>query len=122
MRRSDCRPMRCARIIAALILSSFLNPPLAWAQATGQINGSVTDSSGALLPGVTVTVTQTVARWPLSTVRRSQPAATEPRARLMDLHLRANHAATVVTVDREDPALGPVLVVGVLDEDLDGLG
>jgi hypothetical protein len=30
-----------------------------WAQGTGQINGTVTDESGAVLPGVTVTVTQT---------------------------------------------------------------
>ena len=31
----------------------------AWAQATAQLNGRVTDESGAVLPGVTVTVTQT---------------------------------------------------------------
>ncbi len=32
---------------------------LAWAQATAQLNGRVADESGAVLPGVTVTVTQT---------------------------------------------------------------
>jgi len=32
---------------------------LAWAQATAQLNGRVTDQSGAVLPGVTVTATQT---------------------------------------------------------------
>jgi len=31
----------------------------AWAQATAQLNGRVTDESGAVLPGVTVTATQT---------------------------------------------------------------
>src|SRR5436190_22870454 len=31
----------------------------AWAQATAQISGTVKDESGAVLPGVTVTVTQT---------------------------------------------------------------
>src|SRR6476469_3226666 len=31
----------------------------AWAQATAQMNGTVRDESGAVLPGVTVTVTQT---------------------------------------------------------------
>src|ERR1041385_4326959 len=31
----------------------------AWAQATAQINGSVADSSGAVLPGVTVVAIQT---------------------------------------------------------------
>ena len=31
----------------------------AWAQATAQINGTVADSSGAVLPGVTVIAIQT---------------------------------------------------------------
>src|SRR4030095_7036188 len=31
----------------------------AWAQGTAQITGTVKDASGAVLPGVTVTVTQT---------------------------------------------------------------
>ena len=30
-----------------------------WAQATAQINGSVKDQSGAVLPGVEITATQT---------------------------------------------------------------
>ena len=32
---------------------------LAWAQATAELAGRVTDESGAVLPGVSVTVTQT---------------------------------------------------------------
>ena len=51
--------MTCARIIAAIFLTSLLTPVWAHAQATGQINGSVADSSGALLPGVTVEATNT---------------------------------------------------------------
>ena len=43
--------------IAALIL--LLTASIAWAQATAQLNGRVTDESGAVLPGVSVTVTQT---------------------------------------------------------------
>ena len=31
----------------------------AWAQATAELNGRVTDQSGAVLPGVSITVTQT---------------------------------------------------------------
>jgi uncharacterized membrane protein len=41
---------------AALILVAV---GAAWAQATAQLNGRVTDSSAAVLPGVTVTATQT---------------------------------------------------------------
>jgi len=37
----------------------LLTSAAAWAQATAQLNGRVTDESGAVLPGVTVTVTQT---------------------------------------------------------------
>ncbi|HEX7281005.1 MAG TPA: carboxypeptidase regulatory-like domain-containing protein, partial [Vicinamibacterales bacterium] len=52
--------MTCARIlIAAIIVANLLMPSSAYAQATGQINGAVTDSSGALLPGVTVEATNT---------------------------------------------------------------
>ena len=47
----DCR-------LLALILLLAAGP--AWAQlATAELNGRVTDSSGAVLPGVTVTATQT---------------------------------------------------------------
>src|SRR5262245_60953191 len=41
------------------ILISVLNCGLVWAQATAQINGTVKDQSGAVLPGVEITVTQT---------------------------------------------------------------
>ena len=51
--------MKCARIIAAVIFTSLLTPGWALAQATGQINGAVTDSSGAFLPGVTIEATNT---------------------------------------------------------------
>ena len=43
--------------IAALTL--LLTASVAWAQATAQLNGRVTDESGAVLPGVSVTATQT---------------------------------------------------------------
>ena len=47
-------------IAASIGLLAFLfgSAPV-WAQATAQINGTVRDQSGAVLPGVEVTVTQT---------------------------------------------------------------
>src|ERR1700756_727004 len=45
-------------ICTTLIISIFASG-LAWGQATAQISGTVKDSSGAVLPGVEVTVTQT---------------------------------------------------------------
>jgi hypothetical protein len=47
------------RVIAAGLLLSMLLSANAAAQATAQISGSVRDQSGAVLPGVTVTATQT---------------------------------------------------------------
>src|SRR3989442_2727751 len=45
--------------LCAGLLVSLLTCGNAWAQATAQISGSVQDSSGAVLPGVEVTATQT---------------------------------------------------------------
>jgi hypothetical protein len=50
------------------LLFLLLTCSAAWAQSTAQINGSVKDQSGAVLPGVEVTVTQTD-----TGVKRSMP-------------------------------------------------
>src|SRR5436190_4556113 len=50
------------RLLAAVfitLLLSVLTCPSGWAQATAQISGTVRDQSGAVLPGVEVTATQT---------------------------------------------------------------
>src|SRR5262245_4920616 len=44
---------------AAVALALLLGGTAAWAQATASINGTARDSSGAVLPGVTITATQT---------------------------------------------------------------
>src|SRR4051794_680378 len=46
---------RCVIALVMLLLAAAT----AWAQATAELNGRVTDESGAVLPGVTVTATQT---------------------------------------------------------------
>ena len=48
--------MKC---LFGIILILGLGGATAWAQTTGEISGTVTDTSGALLPGVEVSVTQT---------------------------------------------------------------
>jgi hypothetical protein len=50
---------RIARDFTLSALIVVLISTTAWAQATAQLNGRVTDESGAVLPGVTVTATQT---------------------------------------------------------------
>ncbi len=44
--------------LVALLVSAMMCGA-AWAQATAQISGSVQDQSGAVLPGVEITATQT---------------------------------------------------------------
>ena len=50
---------RVLRNLSIAALTLILTSALAWAQATAELNGRVTDESGAVLPGVTVTATQT---------------------------------------------------------------
>src|SRR5687767_5362136 len=51
---------RVVRDLCTLALIVVLTTATAWAQlSTAELNGRVTDSSGAVLPGVTVTATQT---------------------------------------------------------------
>lgn len=50
---------RCLSFCARLALIILLTASAAWAQATAQLSGTVRDESGAVLPGVTVTATQT---------------------------------------------------------------
>ena len=45
-------------VLGGLVIS-LLSCSFIWAQATAQISGTVKDQSGAVLPGVEVTVTQT---------------------------------------------------------------
>src|SRR5213593_2396357 len=47
------------RAFFILCLSSAITCATVWAQATAQISGTVRDQSGAVLPGVEVTATQT---------------------------------------------------------------
>ena len=50
---------RCLRFLAALLAACCCLAPIAQAQTTtGRISGTVTDASGAVLPGVTVAVTE----------------------------------------------------------------
>src|SRR3954469_6207892 len=47
-------PVRTVRVFIRLFLLLILTPLPAAAQQTGSITGKITDSSGAVLPGVTV--------------------------------------------------------------------
>jgi hypothetical protein len=44
------------RIFVLVCMAALLGTPIAYAQTTGSITGTVTDASGAVLPGVTITL------------------------------------------------------------------
>src|SRR5258706_15140674 len=50
---------RVVTVVFTVLLLSFLVCTSVWAQATAQISGTVRDQSGAVLPGVEITATQT---------------------------------------------------------------
>ena len=50
---------RIVTTIVSGLLASVLSCAAVWAQGTAQISGTVKDQSGAVLPGVEVTATQT---------------------------------------------------------------
>src|SRR6476619_4616903 len=49
----------CTRGLFSLALILAVTCAVVWAQATAQINGTVKDQTGAVLPGAEITVTQT---------------------------------------------------------------
>src|ERR1700693_5524636 len=50
---------RILNVLSFAVLITVFTTGLVWAQATAQISGTVKDQSGAVLPGVEITVTQT---------------------------------------------------------------
>ena len=50
---------RSLSLVTLGVLVTLLTATTAWAQATAQMNGTVSDDTGGVLPGVTVTATQT---------------------------------------------------------------
>src|SRR5688572_32260838 len=81
---------RMVRMLLAAAAIGLLTTATAAAQApTGQITGRVTDSSGAVLPGVDVTVTQTETGLVRSVVTNDTGAFTLPSLPLGPYRLEA---------------------------------
>ena len=71
-------------VVCVLVgLVAFASAGMAWAQATAQISGSVKDQTGAVLPGVEITVTQTATGGKRTAVTM-KPATMSSRACLSD--------------------------------------
>src|SRR5687767_13210353 len=106
---------------AALIL--VLASTVAWAQATAQLSGTVRDESGLVLPGVTVTVTQTETGFTRTVVSDETGAYVLSNLPLGPYRLevslqgfRTYVQTGIVLQVGASPALNPVLALGSLEE------
>ena len=104
-------------------LSLLLTSGVAWAQATAELSGRVTDESGAVLPGVTVTVTQTDTSFTRSVVTDETGAYVLPnlptgpyRLEVSLQGFRAYVQTGIVLRVGGTPTINAVLAVGNLEE------
>src|ERR1051326_5099684 len=114
------------RILISLslgLLVSLVTCNSAWAQATAQINGSVQDSSGAVLPGVEITATQTETGVGRMTVANESALYTLPNLPLGPYKLEASlpgfrtFAQTGIVLQVGDnPRINITLQVGQVSE------
>jgi hypothetical protein len=115
--RSGCS--RCALTLLLVLLAASA----AWAQGTAQLSGTVRDESGAVLPGVTVTVTQTNTGLVRTTVTEANGAylltnlPTGPYRLEAALQGFRTYAQTGIVLQvGGSPTVNAVLAVGSLEE------
>jgi hypothetical protein len=114
---------RFLRGFSAVALTVFFTTTMAWAQATAELNGRVTDQSGGVLPGVTVTVTQTDTGFSRSVVTDDNGNYAIPnlptgpyRLEVMLQGFRSYVQTGIVLQVAATPTINAVLSVGSLEE------
>src|SRR5262245_24684056 len=97
-----------------------------WAQATAQINGTVKDGTGAVLPGVEITVTQTETGISRNTVSDEAGAYILPNLAVGPYRLEASlpgfrtYVQTGIVLQvNASPVINPVLEVGQVSEQVE---
>src|SRR5258705_13724771 len=110
---------------AALLLVVFASVSL-WAQATAQISGTVKDQSGAVLPGVEITATQTDTGVARSTVSNETGSYVLPNLPLGPYRLEATLPGFrtfvqtgVVLLVNANSVINPILEVGQVTEQVE---
>jgi Carboxypeptidase regulatory-like domain len=97
-----------------------------WAQATAQISGTVRDQSGAVMPGVEITATQTETGIARTTVTNETGSYVLPNLGLGPYRLEAGlpgfrtYVQTGIVLQvNSNPAINPVLEVGQVSEQVE---
>jgi hypothetical protein len=108
------------------LLVSVLDCASAWAQATAQISGTARDQSGAVLPGVEITATQTDTGVARSAVMNETGSYVLPNLALGPYRLEAalpgfrTFAQTGIVLQvNSSPVINPVLEVGQVSEQVE---
>ena len=117
------------RIVIAVVgglLVSLLCSVAVWAQGTAQISGTVKDQSGAVLPGVEVTVTQTATGITRNTVTNETGSYVLPNLAIGPYKLEAalpgfrSYVQTGIVLQvNSSPVINPVLEVGQVSEQVE---
>jgi len=109
----------------ALLISSLMTSRV-WAQATAQINGAVKDQTGAVLPGVEITVTQTETGISRNTVSDEGGAYILPNLAIGPYKLEASlpgfrtYVQTGIVLQvNASPVINPILEVGQVSEQVE---
>ena len=114
---------RLSWIVCLGAVGLMLTTSAAWAQSTGELAGRVTDESGAVLPGVTVTATQTDTGFSRTVVTDGEGAWVMPnmptgpyRLEVSLQGFRTYVQTGIVLQVGQTPTLNAVLAVGNLEE------
>src|SRR6188472_3680812 len=118
--------MKSALVCGLVMLMSFCGATDVWAQATAQISGTVRDQSGAVLPGVEVTATQTDTGIARSAVTNETGSYILSNLALGPYRLEAGlpgfrtFVQTGIVLQVNDaPVINPVLEVGAVTEQVE---
>ena len=111
------------RTVSSAAVALTLTGTLAWAQATGGISGTARDQSGAVLPGVTITVTHADTGATRTSISNETGAYSLPNLPLGPYRLEAalqgfntfTQSGIVLQVN-SNPVINPVLGLGTVSE------
>ena len=110
---------------SAIVLAVLVCAATAWAQATASITGTVRDQSGAVLPGVTVTATQTDTGLVRTVVSNGEGQFNLPNLPLGPYQVEATldgfrtflQTGVVLNVNSA-PVVNPVMTIGQLSDEV----
>ena len=126
LQREEKHMKRTLWIVLGVVFVSTLSCCMAWAQATAQISGTVKDQSGAVLPGVEVTATQTETGIARDAVTNETGSYVLPNLPIGPYRLEAalpgfrTYVQTGIVLQvNSSPVINPVLEVGQVSEQVE---